>query len=95
MTGKGKTDKHFKTCYACREVHTFQRDDLLLRVHNGRVGGDGPPHDIIGICQVDDDDLVLLANFFSYADKVVRFKSERLGCVFFQREWQLEPLSLA
>lgn len=63
-------------------MHTFQRNDLLLRVHNGRVGGDGPPHDIIGICQVNDDDLVLLANFFSYADEVVRLKSKRLRCVF-------------
>jgi hypothetical protein len=47
-------------------------------VHNGRVGSDGSAEDIIGICKVDNDDLVLLIDLFPYAYKVVRFKGQSL-----------------
>ena len=43
-----------------------------MRVHNGRIGRDWSPENIIGIRKVDDDDLVGLVDLFPYTDEVVR-----------------------
>ena len=50
---------------------TLQREDLLVRVHNGRVGRDWSPEDIIGIREVYDDDLVGLVDLLAHANEVV------------------------
>ena len=47
-------------------------------MHNGRVSGDGPSHDIVGIRKVNNDDLGLLADFLLDADEVVRLECQRL-----------------
>lgn len=44
-----------------------------MGVHNGRVGSDWSPEDIVGICKVYDDDLVGLIDLFAHADEVVGF----------------------
>ena len=48
-------------------------DDLLGPVHDGTVGLDGSPSDIVALLQVDNDDFGLggLALLLSYADEVV------------------------
>jgi hypothetical protein len=50
-----------------------------VRVHDGRVCGDGTPEDIVGFRKVDDDDLILLIDLFSYTNKAVGFKRQSLG----------------
>ena len=50
---------------------TLQSKDLLMRVHNGRVGGDWSPEDIVGIGEVYDDDLVGLVDLFPDTNEVV------------------------
>lgn len=57
---------------------TLQRKNLLLRVHDSRVGRDRPPHKVVGICQVDDDDLVLLIDLLSHTYEVITLKSQVL-----------------
>ena len=47
---------------------TLQSKDLLMRVHNGRVGGDWSPEDIVGIGEVDDYDLVGLVDLLPHAN---------------------------
>jgi len=49
-----------------------------VRMHDGRVCGYGATQDIVGIGEVNDDDLVLLVDFFTDTDKVVRLESECL-----------------
>ena len=51
---------------------TLERENLLVRVHYGRVGRDWSPDDIIGICQVYDDDLVCLVDLLAHANEVIR-----------------------
>jgi hypothetical protein len=53
---------------------TFQRKNLLVGVHDGRVGTNWPPEHIVGVGKVDDDDLVLLINLFTHTNEVVRFE---------------------
>ena len=60
------------------EILTLQSENLLLRVHDGRVRRDGSSHEVVRVCQVDDDDLVLLVDLFSYANEVVRLERKRL-----------------
>ena len=43
-------------------------------MHDGRVCRDWAPEDIVGIGQVNDDNLILLIDFFSDTYKVVGFK---------------------
>lgn len=52
-------------------VLTFESNDFLLRVHNGRVGRDRSSHNIVGVGEVNDHYLVLLPYFLPYTDKVV------------------------
>ena len=53
------------------DKHTLESKNLLVWVHNGRVGSDWSSEDIIGIGKVNDDDLVLFVDFLSYTDEVV------------------------
>jgi hypothetical protein len=57
---------------------TLQCQDLLVRVHDGRVGGDGAAEDIIRISKVDDHDLVLLIDLFPNANEAVGFERKGL-----------------
>ena len=63
--------------------HTFKSQNLLLGVHNRRVGGDWSTENIVGVGQVDNDDLVLFVYFFPDTDEMVGFKSQclSLACV--------------
>jgi hypothetical protein len=53
---------------------TFQRKNLLAGMHYGRVSTNWPPENIVGVCKVDDDDLVLLIDLFTDTNEVVRFE---------------------
>lgn len=53
---------------------TFEREDLLLGVHNGRVGGDGPPEDIVGVSKVNDNNLILFVDFLANTNETIRFE---------------------
>ena len=57
-------------------ARTFQREDLLVRVHDSRVGGYGSAKDIVGVGKVDDDKLVLLV---AHANEVVGLQRQVLG----------------
>jgi hypothetical protein len=59
---------------------TLERKYLLARVHNGRVGSDGSPEDIVALAQIDDDDLVLFVDLFANANEAVGLERQRL-CV--------------
>ncbi len=52
---------------------TSQSKNLLVRVHNGRVCRDWSPEDIVGIGEVNDDDLVSLIDLFPHTDEMVGF----------------------
>jgi len=43
-------------------------------MHDGRICRDGPSHDLVGIGEIHDHDVVLV----SHTDKVVRFEREGL-----------------
>ena len=62
--------------YIHHNVCTFQRNHFRDRIHDRRIGRDGTPHWILWICHVDDDDLLLIADLLSNADKLVRLHSE-------------------
>ena len=47
-------------------------------MHDGRVSTNWPPENIVGVGKVDDDDLVLLIDLFTYANEVVRFECQGL-----------------
>lgn len=53
----------------------FERDDVLVPVHNCTVGIDGTFDDFIVVFEIDDYDLslVLISNLLPYADEVIRF----------------------
>ena len=59
-------------------IRTFQSQNLLLRVHNRRVCGDWSTQNIIGVVQVDNDDLVLLVDFLPHTDEMVGFEGQCL-----------------
>lgn len=61
-----------------RSRHTFQCENLLVRVHNGRVGRDWSPQNIVGVCKVYDDNLVRLIDLLAHANEVVRLESKGL-----------------
>ena len=50
---------------------TLQSKNLLMRMHNGRVGRNWSPEDIVCIGEVYDDDLVGVVDLFPYTDEVV------------------------
>lgn len=57
---------------------TLQRKDLLLWMHDCRVRRDGSSHEVVCICQVDNNDLVLLVNLLSYTYEVVALERQVL-----------------
>jgi len=50
---------------------TFQSDDFGGRVHDGRVGSDGSTNGIVGIGQVDDDNLGRFTHLLPDTDELV------------------------
>ena len=53
-----------------------QSNDLRRRVHDGRIGRDGPPDWVHGVGHVDDDYLVVFSNLFTDANKFVGLHGE-------------------
>lgn len=53
----------------------FERNDLLVPVHDGAIGLDWPPDDIEVVLEVDDDDLGrgALVSLLADTDIVIRF----------------------
>jgi hypothetical protein len=43
-------------------------------MHDGRIGTNWSPKDIVGVGEVDDDDLILLVDLFPQTDEMVRLK---------------------
>ncbi len=43
-------------------------------MHDGRIGTNWSPEDIIGVGEVNDYDLILLINLFAHTDKMVGFE---------------------
>jgi hypothetical protein len=56
-------------------------------MHNGRVRCYWATHDIIGIREVNNDDLVLVIDLFPNAYEAVRFKCEGLWSCESQKVW--------
>jgi len=54
-------------------VRTSQSQNLLRRVHDSRVGGNGSSQDIVCLGKVDDDDLALFVYFLSNANEAIGF----------------------
>ncbi len=48
-------------------------------MHDGRVGANWPPKNIVGVREIDDDDLVLFIDLFAHTNEVVRLKCQGLG----------------
>jgi hypothetical protein len=59
--------------------HTSESQNLLVGVHNRRVCGDWSTQNIVGVVQVDNDDLVLFVDFLPHTDKMVGFEGQRLS----------------
>ena len=59
-------------------TRTLESQNLLVGVHNGRVGGDWSTQNIVGVGQVDDDDLVLFVEFLPHTNEMVGFQSQCL-----------------
>lgn len=60
------------------KTHTFQSQNLLVWVHKRRVGSNRSTHDIVGVGEVDNNDLVLVILFLSYTDIVVGLECQGL-----------------
>lgn len=54
----------------------LEGDDLRRRVHDGALGGDGPPDRVGRVRHVDDDHLGSVAHFFPHADELVTLHGE-------------------
>ena len=53
------------------KTRTTQSQDLLVRVHERGIGNNGSTHDIVGICEVDNNDLIFIILFLSNTDIMV------------------------
>jgi len=40
-------------------------------MHDGRIGTNWPPKDIVGVREVDDDNLILLVDLFPHTNEMV------------------------
>lgn len=47
-------------------------------MHDCGIRCNGPPKDIVSVCEVDDDNLILLVHFLPNTDEVVGFQSQGL-----------------
>lgn len=56
---------------------TFKGNNFAGRVHDGAVGRDGATDGVVGISQINDDNLSLFTNLLSYTDELVRFHCKR------------------
>jgi hypothetical protein len=67
----------------------LERNNLLRPVHNGTIGFDGSPNDIVGLFKVDDNDFGLrgFIFLFSYTYEGIRFECLRLLSAI-HRGWQ-------
>jgi hypothetical protein len=43
-------------------------------MHDGRISTDWSPEDIVGVREVNDDDLILLIDLFAHTDEMVRLE---------------------
>ena len=57
---------------------TLQSQNLLVRMHNCRVGSDRSTEDIVRVREVNDDDLVLFIDPLSHTDEMVALKGQGL-----------------
>lgn len=55
-----------------RNCLTFKCYDLAGGIHDGAVGRDGPADGCVGVCQVNDHHLSLLAHLLTDTNKLVR-----------------------
>lgn len=53
--------------YGHRIEHTLQSNNVGGGMHNGRVSANGAADGRIGICHVDDNDLLLISRLFAHA----------------------------
>lgn len=56
---------------------TFKGNNFASRVHDGAVGRDGATDGVVGISQINDDNLSLFTNLLSYTDELVRLHCKR------------------
>ena len=71
----------------CQHVkRTSESQNLLVGVHNCSVCGDWPTQNIIGVVEVDNDDLVLFADFLPYTDEMVGFEGQCLSSASVNRQ---------
>ena len=54
-------------------VLASEREDLRHGVHDGGLGGDGSPNDVVPLRQVNDDDLRRATRVVADGDELVRF----------------------
>lgn len=47
-------------------------------MHNGRIGTNWPPKDIVGVRKVDNDNLILLVDLFSHTYEMVGLECQSL-----------------
>jgi hypothetical protein len=73
------TSRSHKRSERERGTRTFESQNLLVGMHNRGVGGDWPTQNIVGVVQVDDDNLVLFVDFLPHTDEMVGFQSQRLS----------------
>ena len=55
---------------------SLERNHLRGRIHDGRIGRNGPTNGVGRVCHIDDDHLIGLANFFADTNELVRFHGE-------------------
>ena len=59
-------------------LHCFEGDDLLGPVHDGTVSLDGPPHDVVAILHLNDDDLGGIGRLLGLTNAYVAVRFEGL-----------------
>jgi hypothetical protein len=52
----------------------LQRQNLLGGMHDSRIRAYWPPEDIVGVRQVDYDNLILLIDLFAHTNEMVRLE---------------------
>ena len=75
-------------------IRALQRQNLLGGVHNCRIRSNWAPQDIVGIGEVDDDDLILLIDFFTDANEVIALECQCLHKSVFQNTTRCAALRM-
>lgn len=73
-----KADLDHQICMHTTEALTLERKNLLLGMHDGRIRRDGSSHEVVCICQVDDNDLILFVNLLSHTYEVITLECQVL-----------------